>query len=339
MHAKRFLQKSILSLGLSFTLGAQAKVTAVAPTKEEAKAAAATDQPGGGDLGLNRSVNDSAQKATDWASIGNMAASGMGMAYMATSMSCEGQCSASGGGCCSQWPMWAMFGVQALTSAAQFVQSQQEAQGAEQASNGAKFKFAGLTGSGAANDPDFANTVLNPVLNGVKVDKNKINSMLAKLNSKEGYKGYKYDPKTGGLLGPDGKLIGGGSTGADGGGGLSKDTIAKAAAIANAIKAGVDKYAAKKGLMSEEGEAAGGGGGKSANFNSAGLNDNFGAGLGKDKGLGLENSRSVAGMSKDYFGEPIGVANDELFEMMKRRYQLKERQNSFFDEFEAGLQK
>jgi hypothetical protein len=37
----------------------------------------------------------------------------------------------------------------------------------------------------------------------------------------------------------------------------------------------------------------------------------------------------VAGMKKDYFGEPIGVSADSLFDMVDRRYQLHQRQGSF----------
>lgn len=48
---------------------------------------------------------------------------------------------------------------------------------------------------------------------------------------------------------------------------------------------------------------------------------------------------SLAGMQKNYNGEPIGVAGDDIFNMMKRRYQVKENQESFLTEAELALKK
>ncbi|MGE5086544.1 MAG: hypothetical protein ACM3MG_09610 [Bacillota bacterium] len=59
------------------------------------------------------------------------------------------------------------------------------------------------------------------------------------------------------------------------------------------------------------------------------------AGVGT-RGLGTGNlttrdpSSLAAGMSKNYNGEPIGVAADSIFLMMTRRYKVKESQDSFF---------
>lgn len=48
---------------------------------------------------------------------------------------------------------------------------------------------------------------------------------------------------------------------------------------------------------------------------------------------------SLAGMQKNYNGEPIGVAADSIFLMMNRRYKVKESQESFFTDAELALQK
>lgn len=40
---------------------------------------------------------------------------------------------------------------------------------------------------------------------------------------------------------------------------------------------------------------------------------------------------NVAGLSKNFNGEQIGVAEDNIFAMMNRRYQTKDKQNSFLD--------
>ncbi len=45
----------------------------------------------------------------------------------------------------------------------------------------------------------------------------------------------------------------------------------------------------------------------------------------------------VAGMTKDFNGEPIGVAGDSIFEMMNRRYILKDKQNAFINETDLLL--
>lgn len=44
------------------------------------------------------------------------------------------------------------------------------------------------------------------------------------------------------------------------------------------------------------------------------------------------NPAALAGVSKDYHGEKIGVAANNIFLMMARRYQLKDKQDSFFGE-------
>ncbi len=330
---KVLIKSSLLVLSFLCTLAVQAKVTSVAPPterKEEAKKKQTTQA----DPALNRSVNDSSKKATDWASIGTMAGSALGIGYMAMATTCEGTCSAAGSGCCAQVPMYIMFGTQAISAAAQFLQSKEEAKGTTERTNGNQKLTP--TSSLPTSDPTFNETVFGDALKGMKVDYDKINKATAALKTKAGYHGYKYDEKTGELTGPDGKKIGGGAGGA--GGGFSSADMSKAAAIAKAIKEGTEKYLADKaGLVGEE-SGSGGGGSKGANGSGFGGSAAM-AGLAGGGKLGTEGSRSVAGMSKDYFGEPIGVANDSLFEMMKRRYQLKEKQNSFFDEYEAALQK
>jgi hypothetical protein len=106
----------------------------------------------------------------------------------------------------------------------------------------------------------------------------------------------------------------------------------------------IAKYKVAGGGSAEE-SAGGGGGGWGT-----------GAGDGSGNGSGVAGSRGVAGvggahsglghdptnlagMQKDYHGEPIGVAGDSIFKMMTRRYKVKESQRSFFDESELLIQK
>jgi hypothetical protein len=87
----------------------------------------------------------------------------------------------------------------------------------------------------------------------------------------------------------------------------------------------------------EDGGGSGGGSASSGddNYASSGL---AGAGAGAGVGLGRDPS-SLAGMQKNYNGEPIGVAADSIFLMMNRRYKVKESQESFFTDAELALQK
>ncbi|MEN0059186.1 MAG: hypothetical protein AAGB31_10165 [Bdellovibrio sp.] len=56
--------------------------------------------------------------------------------------------------------------------------------------------------------------------------------------------------------------------------------------------------------------------------------------------VGIDRDPSaLAGMQKNYNGEPIGVAADSIFLMMSRRYKVKESQESFYTDAELALKK
>lgn len=85
--------------------------------------------------------------------------------------------------------------------------------------------------------------------------------------------------------------------------------------------------------------AFGAGGGSASDSEYAGDYAGMGAmGAGAGSALNRDPS-SLAGMQKNYNGEPIGVAGDSIFLMMTRRYKLKERQESFFSDGDLSLQK
>ncbi|WP_413585721.1 hypothetical protein [Bdellovibrio sp. HCB274] len=92
-------------------------------------------------------------------------------------------------------------------------------------------------------------------------------------------------------------------------------------------------------------EGGGGGSGRSpSNSESSGGADYAGyPGAGGSGGSGSlldkDPSRLAAGMSKNYNGEPIGVAADSIFLMMSRRYKVKESQDSFFGAADIDLKK
>ncbi len=87
-------------------------------------------------------------------------------------------------------------------------------------------------------------------------------------------------------------------------------------------------------------EEGGGGGGSSSSSSSDDGSTSLAATSGSGAGLGLaRDPSSLAGMQKNYNGEPIGVAADSIFHMMNRRYKVKESQESFFSDAELALQK
>lgn len=90
-------------------------------------------------------------------------------------------------------------------------------------------------------------------------------------------------------------------------------------------------------------EGGGGGGGAAGSSDDSGASGyaGVGAGLGGSAGLGAvdRGPSNVAGMQKMYNGEPIGVAADDIFGMMNRRYQLKHSQESFLTDSDLAMQK
>ena len=147
------------------------------------------------------------------------------------------------------------------------------------------------------------------------------------------------------LVGPDGKKIGPDdvtSASSMAAAGLSKDQIASISGeLSKANKAAEEKY---KLTTPSFGFSEGGGGGGAYGKNSGGNPNSaeaaYGAGGTGQRGLSAINSKAAtSGLTKDYHGDPIGVSNDSIFNMMTRRYQLKERQDSFFGQSNAAVQK
>ena len=82
------------------------------------------------------------------------------------------------------------------------------------------------------------------------------------------------------------------------------------------------------------------GGGSGGGSNTASASDSGGGYAAAATPVGVvRDPSSLAGMQKNYNGEPIGVAADSIFLMMNRRYKVKESQESFFNESDLLLQK
>lgn len=89
----------------------------------------------------------------------------------------------------------------------------------------------------------------------------------------------------------------------------------------------------------DEGGASGGSGRSTASDGPPAYPGYAGAGGKSGSLLDKDPSRLAAGMSKNYNGEPIGVAADSIFLMMSRRYKVKESQDSFFGASDVDLKK
>ncbi len=155
---------------------------------------------------------------------------------------------------------------------------------------------------------------------------------------KDGVAGSTADLSTGVIKTADGKSYNAADLASAGGmaaAGMSADQIAAVMAVAKKVDEKVGKGGA---LTATSGFDEGGGG---SGGGAAGTTSETAGGLGGG-GHGSKVDRSpaqVAGMSRDFNGEPIGVSGDSLFEMMNRRYKLKEKQNVFLDETDLALQK
>lgn len=89
----------------------------------------------------------------------------------------------------------------------------------------------------------------------------------------------------------------------------------------------------------EGGGSAGGGGGAGAYPGTADAYGTAGAGAGTGGMGATREPTNLAGMQKNYNGEPIGVSADSIFNMMARRYKVKDSQESFYSDSELALKK
>ncbi len=105
----------------------------------------------------------------------------------------------------------------------------------------------------------------------------------------------------------------------------------------NSISADANKRVHKMGaLTAASGYEEGGGRSLSSGSTSGSSSDeqasrSTGLGSAASNGRNPANANAVSGLSKDFNGDPIGVASDSIFNMMTRRYKLKEKQNSFIE--------
>lgn len=127
-----------------------------------------------------------------------------------------------------------------------------------------------------------------------------------------------------------------GSQAALAGSGLPQSVIdAAMQAVTNAEKAAEAKVKMSAGL--EDGGGGGGSGGPQGPSDDDGK-DKLKK-IAKAPVVPKRDPAQMAGLQKNYNGEPIGVAQDDIFLMMSRRYKLKDSQDTFLHENEIMLRK
>ncbi len=160
-------------------------------------------------------------------------------------------------------------------------------------------------------------------------DMNAFKSNMAKLTGAGGLDGFKL-AKDGILTGPDGKKYD--TKGMGSSAGMVSNGIPKNIADAAMAKADKESKEAERrfGAYTAATGFSEGGGGSGASGAGSG-EEGIGAVLpGAGAGTRDPASSPFAGLSKNYNGEQIGVAQDNIFNMMTRRYKLKDKQDMFY---------
>lgn len=269
-----------------------------------------------------QSQNKKSQGISQIIGVANM---GLGAMYAA-------ECSSQNYGACAQAALHFVMGAMSFQQAG---------------ANGKAAGQAGATGydTSATNpfgDPGAEINHLDPNVDSTK-DKNlsglvntkKLNEIKRDLMG-PGIGGVKMDSK-GIITTPDGKTYDSNQL-------TDKAAMAKAGFSDSAIDAALaansafEKAAIKKmggadtvgigAATAENGFSDGGGGAK---YGSASSMDQRSGGGYADKSRNPANTNKIAGLTKNFNGERIGVAAENIFNMMTRRYKTKEKQDAFFD--------
>jgi len=269
-------------------------------------------------------ITDSADKTKDSNKKGQMLNQLMGIANLGMAAACFSQCSGAGGGCCPAAPILLLMGLQNM------------------AQSGAQGKTAGQAG-GTVGQTDIGSTGYDPTVEALPEAKKGTDFVASVTNVKPKDKGFSYDPATNTVTSASGKTLSGkdvSSSAAMAAAGVGKGVIDTVSQLnEKALAAAMKKVESKYGKIAVNGEEMGAGGGgdgssRGASTADAGMAMPGGAGLGVDR-----DPAQVAGMQKNYNGEPIGVSGDSIFKMMTRRYKTKESQNNFLEDAELLMQK
>jgi len=241
-------------------------------------------------------------------------------------------CSSGNGGDCAMAALHFLMGTQNLMQAKAQGKSGGQAGGAVYATD------TGLGSSGY--DPNAVDKLnADPEFKGA-------NDMASRVAAGKG--GFTYDPKTNSVTTPKGTTIKGSDLASESSlaaAGVPKAAIdmfssSQAELLAKAAKK-VSKLALNTNVVGGEESSSGGSGGDGSLSAGADSDSQLAYGAaGNRAGLGIDRDPAqVAGMQKNYNGEPIGVSGDSIFKMMTRRYKVKESQRIFLDESDLFTQK
>lgn len=320
-----------LFLGCTFAYGGDAKNSETKPTTISSSSAGPSMQ---GSANNSKSANNSSDMISKVIGVANM---GLGASYMA-----KFAASCSGGASCNYG-----FLAKGVLHFAMGAQSFQQAK-----NNAGSAYQSGLTGidTSAWNNPfgdpnSKGNNLLTDDANKDKalaslVNTGKFNEIRKALTT-SGIHGVKLDPKTGKITDSNtGKTYDPNALSSAQGmaaAGFSQDDInAALEASAKAEKAAMKKL----GVTGIGAATAANGYQESGGVNSGTLSGSeadlsISAGYGS-RGIASSGaikvpSNQIAGLTKNFNGERIGVSAENIFNMMARRYKTKEKQNSFFD--------
>lgn len=269
------------------------------------------------------SVKDSSDKTASSNSAGQMMSYLTGAKLFAESAQHFSKCPKNGAQC-------ALGALKALMGAMSMAQG-----GAHGGTAGGANYSSGLTDGSAGFVPAYN----DPYAEQTAAAYQQAKDALAKLE--KGVSGSKIDVKNGKLTTFDGKtydLTKDGSPEGMAAAGFPPGAISGAmeygAKISKEMQDKVDKL--KLGAMTAAGGFDEGGGSGRGSYASSDSSDGSGGG----SGVKLERDpANLAGMQKNYNGEPIGVAADSIFLMMNRRYKVKESQDSFYSDADIALKK
>lgn len=293
---------------------------------------------------MQNSANKSQKQNNSTSIISKVIGAGMmamGALNVSKGSACAATCSAAGSGCCSMAPMYyGQAAINFMMGAQSFMQAKNNANAANQSA------LTGLDTSAWKNpfgDPSDGVNHLSTDDSGkdkglaAQVNTGKFNEIKNRLFT-NGIGGFKMDPKTGILTDKNGKTYDSKSltdakSMADAG--FSADSISGAMNTAASLqKAAMKKLGLTEGIgaaTAENGYSEGVGGTGSISAAASVDYGMSGRGIASSGGGVKIPSNQIAGLTKNFNGERIGVPAENIFNMMTRRYKTKEKQNSFFD--------
>jgi len=273
-----------------------------------------------------QSANDAAKRAEKENKESMIISAVIGTGLTVMGGICTAQCFPVAEGCCTMAPMYFMMGAQSFQQANE---NNNAARAARRTNNQTFGGGGGDLGENVGDDP-LADPGVQRLVN---VDAARRAREQARRLGIDGKKPV----KIGGKEYPADAFKDPGSMAAAG---LPAGMIANAVSTMSNLEKEANKKLTKLGALTESNgydDGAGGSVAGASGTDAAGVGGASAAGLGSS--LRDPASTSLAGLSKNFNGDPIGVAADSLFQMMTRRYKLKEKQNSFIDDPSANLQK